>query len=116
VDLSTDTLEETEPGQGHVRNRFACPSPNVKRPSSCLAESAQISASTNPRGGDAIGDRSSVEKDHGGRDEEDSKPSPVTTSSPIVASSPDQEVVQEEATHYKEIPSGWKRIKLEPDC
>jgi hypothetical protein len=92
VGLSTETLEETEPGQG------------VKRPSSCLAESAQSSATTNPRGS-AIGNRSSVEKD-GGRDEEDSKPSLVTSISALVASYPDQEVVREEATHNT-IPSGW---------
>jgi hypothetical protein len=52
-----------------------------------------------------------VEKD-GGRDEEDSKPSLVTSSSALVSSYPDQEVVQEE-TH--KIPSGRKRVKLEPD-
>jgi hypothetical protein len=109
-----ETIEETEPGQGHVRNRVACPSPNVKRPRSCLAESAQIAARENPRGG-AIGRPSSVEND-GGRDEEDSNPFLVTTRSALVASYPDQEeVVQEESTHYK-IPSGWKRVKLEPDC
>jgi hypothetical protein len=56
-----------------------------------------------------------VEKD-GGLDEEDSKPSLVASSSALIASYPDQEVVQEEAhTHY-EIPSGWKHVKLEPDC
>ncbi len=102
-----ETLEETEPGQG---NRFACPSPNVKRPRSCLAESAQIAARKTPRGG-AIGSRSPVKKD-GGRHEEDSKPYLGTSISALVASYPDQEVVQ---THYK-IPFGWKHIKLEPDC
>jgi hypothetical protein len=112
VGLPDETLEETEPGQGHGRHRFACPSPNIKRPRSCLAESQQMAATTNPRGG-ASG-RSSVEKD-GGHDEEDSKPSLVNSSSVlVVASYPDQEVVQEH-THY-EIPSGWKRVKLEPDC
>jgi hypothetical protein len=106
VGLPNETLEETEPGQGHVRNRVACPSPNVKRPRSCLAESAQIAARKNPRGG-AIGSRSPVEKD-GGRDEEDSKPSLGTSvSALVVASYPDQEVVvREEATHNT-IPSGW---------
>jgi hypothetical protein len=53
------------------------------------------------------------------RDEEDdSKPSLVTNTSALLDSHPDQEeeVVQHEAhTHYK-IPSGWKRVKLEPDC
>jgi hypothetical protein len=109
VGLSKDSLEETEPGQG---NRFACPSPNVKRPSSRLAECAQITATTNPRGR-AIGIRSSVEKDCGS-DEEDLTPFLATSSRALAASYPDQEVVQEEA-HYK-IPSGWKRVKLEPDC
>jgi hypothetical protein len=74
----------------------------VKRPRTCLAESEQIAARTNPRGG-AIGSRSYVEKD-GGRDDEDSKPSLVTSSSALVASYPDQEVVQD--THNT-IPSGW---------
>jgi hypothetical protein len=72
-----------------------------------------MAARTNPRGG-AIGKRSSVEKD-GGRDEEDSKPSLVTPSSALVASYPDQELVQKGSMHYK-IPAGWKLVKLEPDC
>jgi hypothetical protein len=95
----------------------ACPPPNGKRPrsSSCLAESRQIAARTNPRGSATSGSPSSVEND-GGRDDEDSKPSLVTSSSALLASYPDQEeVVQEEATHYK-IPLGWKCVKLEPDC
>jgi hypothetical protein len=94
VGLPNETLEETEP------------SPNIKRPRSCLAETEEMAARTIPRGG-AAGSRSSVKKDRG-RDEEDSK------RSALIASYPDQEVVQEEA-HYT-IPSGWKRIKLEPDC
>jgi hypothetical protein len=101
------------PVANNPETQLACPSPNVKRPrSSCLAESGKIAARTNPRGSAAIGKRRSVEK-HGGRDDEDSKPSLVTSSSALlVASYPDQEVVQR---HYK-IPSGWKRVKLEPDC
>jgi hypothetical protein len=103
------------PVANNPETQLACPSPNVKRPrSSCLAESGKIAARTNPRGSAAIGKRRSVEKD-GGRDDEDSKPSLVTSSSTLlVASYPDQEAVQEEP-HYK-IPSGWKRVKLEPDC
>jgi hypothetical protein len=68
---------------------------------------------------------SSVEEDGGGRDEdgggrgeEDSKPS-LVTSGARRGSSPGQEAVQEEATPDQvpsEIPSGWKRVKLEPDC
>jgi hypothetical protein len=94
------TIEETEPEQGHTtRDRFACPSPNRKRQRTCLAKSEQMAArETNPRDG-AIGSHSSVEND-AVRDEEDSTPSP--------------EVVQEEATHLK-IPVGWTLVKLEPD-
>jgi hypothetical protein len=98
VGLRNVTLEETEPGQVHVRNRFAFPSPNMKRPRTCLAESGQrMAATTNPRG-DATGSYSSVEEKDGGREEEDSKPSLVTSSSALIASYPDQELVQEEAT------------------
>jgi hypothetical protein len=48
---------------------------------------------------------------------EDSRPSLVTTSA-LMCSYPDQEVLQEEeeATPPGEIPSGWTRVKLEPDC
>jgi hypothetical protein len=48
-----------------------------------------------------------VEEDVG-RDEEDSKPSPVTSSA-LTGSCPDQEVVQEE-TKAGEIPSAWKAL------
>jgi hypothetical protein len=65
--------------------------------------------------GDATGSCSSVEND-GGCDEEDSKPSPVTSSALLLASYPEQEIVQEEATRDEIIPSGWTRLKLEPDC
>jgi hypothetical protein len=91
-----ETIVETDPGQGHTTIRFACPSPNRKRPRT----SPLVYARTNPRDG-AIGSRSSVEND-AGRDEDDSTPSP-------------EEVVQEEATHL-EIPVGWTLVKLEPDC
>jgi hypothetical protein len=113
VGLPNETaLEEPGPGQDHVGN--LCPSPNIKQPRACcLTESAQMAAArTNPRGG-ATGSPSSVEKD-GSRDKEDSKPSPLVTSSALIASSPDQEVVQEEAP-YLNIPVGWKLVKLEPD-
>jgi hypothetical protein len=61
-----------------------------------------------------------VEEDGGGRDEEDSNPSLVTCSARI-GSYPAKEVVvqavQEEAiTAPGELPYGWKRVKLEPDC
>jgi hypothetical protein len=67
------------PGQGHVINRLACPSPNVKRPRTRLAESEQMAARTNPRDGGS-GSGSSVEKDDGGHDEEDPTPFLETTS------------------------------------
>jgi hypothetical protein len=117
VGLPNKAQEETEPAQAHVRNRFECPSPNIKRRRTCLAESGTMVARTNQRG-DASGSCSYVEKDSG-RDEEDSKPSPVTSSALILASYPDEEVVQEEATDDEsddELPSGWTRLKLEPDC
>jgi hypothetical protein len=102
VGLPNETLEETEPRQGRgVRNRFTCPSPNIQQPTACLAESGQMAASTNP-GGVAIGSPTSVEENYSGRDEEDAIPS--------------QDVVQEEATYDKELPIGWTRVKLEPDC
>jgi hypothetical protein len=75
VGLPNETLEEPDPGQGHgVSNRFACPSPNIKRPRACLAESGKKAARTNPRRGAIGGSPGSVERD-GGRDEEDSKSS-----------------------------------------
>jgi hypothetical protein len=88
------------------------------------SESEQMAATstrTNERGArsKATGtSRGSVEeKDGGNRDEEDSKPSLVTSSALPIGSYPHQEVVvQEEATTPDEIPSGWTRVKLEPDC
>jgi hypothetical protein len=56
-----------------------------------------------------------VEEDGGGSDEEESKPSFVTSGARI-GSSADQEVVQAQAPTLGEIPYGWIRIKLEPDC
>jgi hypothetical protein len=68
------------------------------------------------RGEGTLSSRSSVEEDGGaGREEQDSNPSAVTSNARI-DSSPDQEVVQEQATTLGEIPYGWKRVKLEPDC
>jgi hypothetical protein len=57
-------------------------------------------------------------EDDGGRDEEESKPSPVPSSERI-GSYPGQDVVKKEATPdliMSEIPSGWTPTKLEPDC
>ncbi len=96
--LPNEAIEETEPAQGHVRNRSECPSPNRKRTRTCLTERGQRMAARKTQRGDATGSCSSVEND-GGCDEEDSKPSPVTTtSSALIGSDPVEEVVQEEAT------------------
>jgi hypothetical protein len=86
-------------------------STNRKRPSTCLAESEQLGASsrTNQRDKANTGRCSSVEEDGGGRDEADS-------SRALIGSYPDQGVVHEEATIPGEIPSGWTLVKLEPDC
>jgi hypothetical protein len=59
-----------------------------------------------------------LETDGGLIDEEDSKPSPVTSSgsSALIDSDPwHRGVVQEEAT-AGQIPSSWTRVQLEPDC
>jgi hypothetical protein len=71
-------------------------------------------AGTN-QSGTARGSCNSVEEDGAGRDEQDSKPS-LVTSSALTGSDSVQEVVQEEATRLGEIPLGWVRLKLEPDC
>jgi hypothetical protein len=80
-------------------------------------ESGQTAATrTNQRGEATLSSCSSVEEDGGaGREEQDSKPSAVTSNARI-GSSPGQEVVQEQATKVGKIPYGWKRVKLEPDC
>jgi hypothetical protein len=85
-------------------------------------ESGQMAATrTNQRGaitatGTSCG--SVLEEDGGNRDEEDSKPFPVKSSALPMGSYPAHQevVVQEEATTPDEIPSGWTRVKLEPDC
>jgi hypothetical protein len=73
-----------------------------------------MAAGTNQRNKNATGSCSSVVEDDSGRDGEDSKPS-LVTSSVLIGSTTSREVVQEEATSG-EIPSGWTRVKLEPDC
>jgi hypothetical protein len=65
----------------------------------------------------ATGGSSYVEEDGGGRNEEDSKPSQVTSDARIGSSlGQEEEVVQEQATILGEVPHGWTRVKLEPDC
>ncbi len=102
----------------------SCPDQEVVQ-EEATPESGHMAASTrtNQRGaskatGTSCG--SVVEEDGGNREEEDSKPSLVTSSAlPSIVSYPHQEVVvREEATTPTpdEIPSGWTRVKLEPDC
>jgi hypothetical protein len=82
VGLPKVALEETDPAhEGQVvRNRFECPSPaKRKRPRTYLAESGQIAARKDQRGNAALS-RSSAESDDG-RDEEDQKPSLMTSNS-----------------------------------
>jgi hypothetical protein len=108
VGFANEALEETERAQEYhvARKRFECPSSaKRKRPRTWIAESGQVSARTNQRC----------------REEEDQKPSLVTSCVPVRTVSdpdepdePDQQVVQEEATP-DEIPVGWTRTKLEPD-
>jgi hypothetical protein len=57
-----------------------------------------------------------VGEDGLGRGKEDPSPSPVNSIALRIGSYTDQEVDQEEATTPDEIPSGWTRTKLEPDC
>jgi hypothetical protein len=64
----------------------------------------------------SIKQRGNATGSYGLNEEEDSNPSPVTSTA-LICSYPDQEVVQEEATTTPDvIPSGWVRVKLEPDC
>jgi hypothetical protein len=101
--------------KGMSKINSECPSPNRKRPSTSLVESGEMGARTNQKG-KATARSSSVEKNGGGRDERDLKPSLVTSSAARIGSHSDQEVVQEQATTLGEIPYGWINIKLEPDC
>jgi hypothetical protein len=64
-----------------------------------------MESTTNQRGKATGASCSSLEIDGGRNEEEDSKPSPVTSAA-LIGSSQDQEVVQEEAPG--QIPPGWK--------
>jgi hypothetical protein len=117
VGLRNEALvkEEIDHAQAHLKTRSECPSPpNRKRSSAFLAEGGEICARIKQRGNATASSRS-LEEDGDGRSEEDSKPSLVTSGAPI-GSSPGQEVVQEQAPALGEIPHGWTRVKVEPDC
>jgi hypothetical protein len=118
VGLPSEALVEgPKQAQEYVRNRFECPSRNRKRQRTRLDYSRELAGKTTQRGKTRGSPSSScVEDDVDGLDEEDSNPSLVTSSARI-DSDPGQEVVQgEEATTLCAIPSGWARVKLEPDC
>jgi hypothetical protein len=94
VGLPNEALvEEPEQAQGHVKNRSECSSTNRKRPSACFAEGGQMGARTSQRDKSAASS-SSVEEDGGRRDNEDAKPSLVTSSAARIGSHSDQEVVK----------------------
>jgi hypothetical protein len=92
--------------------------PNRKRPSTSLVKSGGMATRTRNQRGKATVSSSPVEEDGGGRNEEDSKPYLMTSRAAQIGSHhPDQEeVVPEQATTLGEIPYGWSRVKLEPDC
>jgi hypothetical protein len=121
VPPSSEAPEEKEPQVvGQVRNRLECPSPIRKQPRTRCGDSPREcekeGGRTNQGGNVARG--SAAKKDGSGREEEDSKPSPVTSSSTAVArisSDTTQEVVQEEATPAACLPPGWTLQKVEPD-
>jgi hypothetical protein len=113
VGLPNEALVQ-ESEQARDGNRLECPSRNRKRPRTGLAESGRMIVRTNQRG-KATSTCSSLEADVGVREEEDSRPRLVTASA-LVGLYPDREVVQDEAIPPGKIPSGWTRIKLEPDC
>jgi hypothetical protein len=71
---------------------------------------------TNQRGKDAAGISGTSMVDDGGCEDDDSKPSPMTSSS-LIGLGPCQEVVQaKKTTTSADIPIGWIRVKFEPDC
>jgi hypothetical protein len=95
--VTSSALTGSDPGQEVVQEE-------------ATPESGRTAAGTNQRG-NAADSCSSLEKDGssvvegGGRDEEESKPS-LVTSSELIGSDPGQCVVQEEATP-DQIPSDW---------
>jgi hypothetical protein len=119
VEIDDCVLDEEDPCPSSVTRSAAIGSDifeeAVKK--EATPESGQMAATrTNRRGEATLSRSSSVEEDGGaGRDEEDSKPSAVTSNARI-GSSPGEEVVLEQATSLAEIPLGWVHVKLEPDC
>ena len=119
VGLPHEASGETEPVQGHVRDRIIeSPSPaNRERPRICLAESGEIAANSTKQSDNATASSVAAKK-RVGLDEEDASPSLVTikSSSTLLGSDPSaQEVLVQEERTPDAIPSGWTtRAKLEP--
>jgi hypothetical protein len=116
-DTAQEAIQEDAPRQ--VRNGSEwCPSLKTrKRPRTrggdSLRECGQEAGRTNGRGNANV---SSSKKAGGDREEEDSKPSLVTSSGAArTISDTAQEVFQEVATPVAYLPPGWTRQKLEPD-
>jgi hypothetical protein len=92
---------------GNAPGVRSCSTITRKRTSACLAESGQMVAKANQRS-KASGSSSSVV---------DSTLSLLTSAGARIGSYQGQEeVAPEQATTIGEIPCGWTRVKLEPDC
>jgi hypothetical protein len=117
--MSSDTAQEViqEEATHQVRNGSECSSPKTSkrlRTSSgdSLRECDREAGRTHVR---IKANVISPEKVGGDREEEDPKPSLVTSSAARIISDAVQEVVPEEATPVDYLPPGWTRQKLEPD-
>jgi hypothetical protein len=135
VGLTEEAKKDTAPAQGRgTRNRFECSPPNRKRPRTWIAESGQKMTDMTNRRDNVTFSGWHVEEDGVVRGEEDSKPSLVTRISVVrgeedskpslvtrisaarIESCQDQEVLVPEEVAVGDIPLGWTRVKLEPDC
>jgi hypothetical protein len=111
-------LDGEDPSPSPVASSAAIGSDSVEEvvKEEATPESGQIMAAWTNLRGNATGSCSSVEE-NGGHEEEDSRPSLVTcSSSALTGSYPGQEPLVQEEAALGEIPSGWIRVKLEPDC
>lgn len=115
---SSEPPQETEPQLGQVRKRLEFPTSDRKRPRTRsggpLRVCEQEAGRTNRRG-DANTRGSPAKKDGGSPEEEDCKPTLVTSSDARISSDIAQEVVQEVATPDAYLPPGWMFQKVEPD-
>jgi hypothetical protein len=116
---SPDETEEPQVG-GRLEAEWNVNLPTKGRPRTrsgdSLRQCGQETGRTNQRG-TANARRSASKKDGvGGREEEDSKPSPVTSGDAgRISSATAQEVVQEEATPDAYLQPGWTSLQVELD-